>query len=296
MVVSAQRLQVVEQVSVGSRASVSIEHGVDNVGVVTPCASRRCLINALRATTWILLAVFLCHGAWAKSPPPQRRGKVIIIRGAFTVFSLGMNELGEKLAQYGLDVEVVADISAGRAASKLKSEYRRRQDIGPIVFIGHSRGAELGPKEARYLQRYKIPVKLIVMVDAVHETTIPSNVERCVNLYHNNSLGVLHGVPARAESRNTQMVNTDIGKLRTRNQGGSINHFNIDASPWIHDLVVAEVLKVCPPAGSLANHARQATTAQKSSTAQESTAAESSAPAVTRRKSRSGLTYPDGVV
>ena len=143
MVVSAQRSHVGEQVSVGSRNSATQEHGAGRTGAVTPCAWRHCLVRVLRATTWILLAAFLCNGAWAKSPPPQRRGKVIIIRGAFTVFSLGMNELGEKLAQYGLDVEVVADISAGRAASNLKSEiYRRKQNIGPIVFIGHSRGAD----------------------------------------------------------------------------------------------------------------------------------------------------------
>ena len=202
--------------------------------------------RSVKAMLFAAAALWLCSSASAGTSTPQYRGRVIVIRGAFTVFSLGLNDLGEELAEYGLDVEVVPDILAGRAAADLVTEYRRNRNMGPIVFIGHSRGAELGPREARLLQKHRIPVKLIVMVDAVHQTSIPSNVQRCVNLYHTNMLGILHGVPARAESKRTQMINTDIGRLKTRGEAGSINHFNIDASPWIHDLIVAEVLKVCP--------------------------------------------------
>ncbi len=196
---------------------------------------------------WGAMLLLLCNAASAARQTAPRPGKIIVIRGAFTVFSLGLNELGEKLSQRGLDVDVVADISASSAVDQVIEEYRRHKNIGPIVFIGHSRGAELGPREARRLQQYGIPVKLIVMVDAVHETSIPSNVERCVNLYHNNSLGVLHGMPAHAQSKRTKLYNTDIATLKSRSKGGSINHFNIDASPWIHELVIAEVLKACPP-------------------------------------------------
>lgn len=210
----------------------------------------RCRHKVLKAIPLLLLATLVWSTALADDPQPRRPGKVIIIRGAFTVFSLGMNELGKKLSQQGLDVEVVADITARRAASKLKSKFERDKDIGPIVFIGHSRGAELGPKQARYLHRHGIPVKLVVMVDAVHQTSIPENVEKCVNLYHNGTLGLVHGVPADPESRKTKMLNVDIDRLRSRSQAGSINHFNIDSSSWIHDLVIAQVLKACPKAGS----------------------------------------------
>jgi hypothetical protein len=200
----------------------------------------------LKMLTCTAVVLVLCGAVSAAGKTPKRKGKVILIRGAFTVFSLGLNDLGDKLADLGLDVEVVPDILAGSAAAEMREEYQRNPNMGPIVFIGHSRGAELGPREARYLQKYRIPVKLIVMVDAVHETSIPSNVERCVNFYHNNSFEIIHGVPAYAESKRTKLLNTDIATLKSREKGGSINHFNIDASPWIHELVIAEVLKVCP--------------------------------------------------
>ncbi|MBM4094608.1 MAG: hypothetical protein FJ276_35160, partial [Planctomycetes bacterium] len=196
-----------------------------------------------------LLSMFLADATAADRGTPGRRGKVVIIRGAFTIFSLGMNDLGDKLREHGLDVEVVADISASRATARIREEYQRTRNYGPIVFIGHSRGAELAPKQARELQPYRIPVKLVVMVDAVHATTIPANVERCVNLYHSNIIIMPHGVPATAESRRTQLVNTNIDLLPSRDEGGSINHFNIDSSDWIHDLVITEVLRACGLAG-----------------------------------------------
>ncbi len=101
--------------------------------------------KALKGALLAFLVIFLCSSALADRRVQKRRGKVIIIRGAFTVFSLGLNELGDKLAQRGVDVEVVADISASRVASQLRSDYQRNRNRGPIVFIGHSRGAELGP-------------------------------------------------------------------------------------------------------------------------------------------------------
>ena len=204
----------------------------------------------LKATIVACLTMVCCTTAIANNDNPVRRGKVVIIRGAFTVFSLGMNDLGERLREYGYDVDVVADISASRATSKIISDFQRNPNYGPIVFIGHSRGAELGPKQARTLQQYGIPVKLVVMVDGTHKASIPANVERCVNLFHYNSFGVLHGVPTRAEGRNTQLLNVDINQLQSRHRGGMINHFNIDSSDWIHELVVSEVLKVCPIGGT----------------------------------------------
>ncbi len=264
----------------------------------------------MRATSklWNILVLVLLvtacgQCAHAASRTPQRRGKVIVIRGAFTVFSLGLNELGDKLARYGLDVEVIADVSAGRETAKLVSAYRRNPNLGPIVFIGHSRGAQLAPDQARTLQQYKVPVDLIVMVDNVHPTTIPSNVKRCVNLYQSNTLGVLDGEPAKVDSRYTELVNRDIDQLKSRSRGGMINHFNIDSSPWIHDLVVAEVLKVCPAAGSR----QSSNTAAKSNTAaptrsprsgrqqvaaQPEPARTASPTTPARPRSASGLQYP----
>lgn len=195
-----------------------------------------------KVTMIALMAMLFCTTALANNGQGPR-GKVVIIRGAFTVFSLGLNDLGEKLREYGYDVDVVADISASRVTSKIISDYQRNPNLGPLVFIGHSRGAELGPKQARTLQKYGIPVKLVVMVDGCHKASIPANVERCVNLYHNNAFGVLHGVPTHAEGRNTQLLNVDINQLESRHRGGSINHFNIDSSDWIHELVISEVIK-----------------------------------------------------
>jgi hypothetical protein len=178
---------------------------------------------------------------------------VLIIRGAFTVFSLGMDSLGEELRKRGLEVEVVPAFQASSAAARLGDKYLKRQDSGPLVIIGHSKGGHLAPRCARELQARRIPVKLVVIVDNPNESIVPANVERCVNFYHTNMLGVFHGLPARAEDGRTEIVNADINRLPSRKKGGYIDHFNMDASPWIHSLIVAEVLRACgeSPAAAL---------------------------------------------
>src|SRR5206468_446931 len=61
------------------------------------------------AWPWAMLALALLGSpqpAQAQRPPPPRPGKVLLIRGAFTVFSLGLDTLGDKLKEHGLDAEV----------------------------------------------------------------------------------------------------------------------------------------------------------------------------------------------
>jgi hypothetical protein len=50
---------------------------------------------AVQATSLLLFVVIVGTGLSVQGATPKRRGKVIVIRGAFTVFSLGLNELGD---------------------------------------------------------------------------------------------------------------------------------------------------------------------------------------------------------
>ncbi|MFH1923251.1 MAG: thioesterase domain-containing protein [Planctomycetota bacterium] len=181
------------------------------------------------------------------------------MRGAFTVFSLGLDELGTKLRKQGLDVEVTTASGSSSAAAKIRNAYRADPSAGPIVIIGHSLGGKLAPQLARDMKRYGVPVKLVLILDAPESMSIPSNVERCVNIYQSIPTGVVRGLPARAESRSTEMVNIDIARYR----GLSVNHFNIDGSDWIHDAVVKEVVRNCLPADPATSPMEIAATPEK---------------------------------
>jgi hypothetical protein len=100
----------------------------------------------------------------------------------------------------------------------------------------------------------------MVVVDNPHAATVPANVERCVNLYQTNWVGVVQGALMKAESDRTELRNVNIDKLPQRGKGGHINHFNIDASPWIHSMIVQQVLQACPgetPRRATSQHKRR---------------------------------------
>src|SRR5262245_45677656 len=112
-------------------------------------STRRCQLGCHRR--WRLRALWVALGALATvvAPPPahargapqRRTGRVLIIRGAFTVFSLGLDTLGDELAAQGIDVKVVPAFSATSATEELAELHQRRPE--PIVIIGHSKGGYL---------------------------------------------------------------------------------------------------------------------------------------------------------
>jgi hypothetical protein len=202
--------------------------------------------HARTASVPALLIVLIAAGT-ARAESPEHRGRVLIIRGAFTVFSLGMDALGEKLEQKGFDVDVSWAATYSLLVSDIREETQRSCERRPIIVIGHSKGGELAGKAARKLQEHRIPVDLVIVIDAVHRMTVPGNVKRCVNLYHTNPLGLLHGQIVRRESCRTQLSNVNVLHLPQEEGADAINHFNIDASDWIHKLVIREIEATVAP-------------------------------------------------
>ena len=172
-----------------------------------------------------LFAVGPSHPVIAQDNSP--RGKVLIIRGLFTVFSLGLDSLGEKLREEGLEVQVVSAFRASAAANQIRQQVVSDPDSGPVVIIGHSRGGDLAPIEARKFGASDVPVDLIVIVDTVRDAVVPRNVKRCVNLYTTNVLGIYSGEQVRAESKETTLLNLHVKDLKDAGNTGFINHFNI---------------------------------------------------------------------
>jgi hypothetical protein len=146
------------------------------------------------------------------------------------------------------------------------------------VIIGHSLGGNLAPDIARELQADSVLVKLIVIVDATHETSIPANVEQCLNLYQSGNGMVVHGLPVRGESRATEILNVNVDRYRPRGASG-VNHFSIDSSSWIHEIIIREVLNVCPPVRSQPTRQSDGTTTPQARPAKEASRTESPAEA-----------------
>lgn len=207
-------------------------------------------LGGFRLPATLSIALLLAASSTALARSPKLPGKVLLVRGAFNVFSLGLDELAQKLLSRGLDVEVTSASQSSSAASRIRDAYRANSSNGPIVIIGHSLGAKLAPRLAGEMKRYGVPVKLVVILDAPEKTLVPANVERCVNIYQSIPIGIVRGYPARAEGRSTEIINVDIARLQGRNPSLVVNHFNIEATDWIHDALIDEVVRACTPPGA----------------------------------------------
>lgn len=197
-----------------------------------------------------------CAGPRIDGASQTRVGQVYCLRGLFDVFSLGLNDLAERLRREGIDATAVSgpfwltigcDICRARSRGNLH---------GPVILIGHSYGADNAVWMARYLGRQNIEVELLVLLDATDPPAVPENVARCLHLYRPSFLGDLlplsfAGNPVQAEEGNnrTKIVNQIISPEIFGTAAAHIGHLNVDASAAVHDLIVDEVLRICPTRG-----------------------------------------------
>lgn len=199
----------------------------------------------------VTIGVIVSTAAVAAEPATRtgagRHGRVLVIRGLFNVFSLGVDDLACQLSQLGYQVDITPPSLADTVALHIEQEYLRDPSIGPLVIIGHSMGGRKCCEIPWKWREANIPVRLVVILDSNPEFRVADNVERCVNLYVTNDLGIFHGRAVVPEHGGTELVNVDVTKLPRPPGVPSVNHFNIDDSRWIHSMVVAEVERTLGP-------------------------------------------------
>lgn len=212
------------------------------------CALRKGRLHAPLASLAPLgaLLLILLSGtvpSRADSGPP--RGTVLLVRGVMTIFSLGLDDLAAKLPCHELEVQVVPTSWSPHATRHIAQRYMRGELDGPLVLIGHSLGGDMLPGLARQLGASGQVVDLMIMIDATNPSDVPMNVRRCVNLYQSNFsptwFRVFRGVPIRATNPATQLVNVDIRQFPEIQEAATLHHFNIEASDWVHQVVICEI-------------------------------------------------------
>ena len=196
----------------------------------------------------LLAAVMLTPASRAAEPSAvvSAPARVLLIRGVFNVFSTGMDDLGRLLREHGYEVEVSSPGGAWAAAMRLREAYERDPHGGPLVIMGHSMGGRGCLHISRYLEAYNIPVRLVVVIDANPWVSVPANVERCVNLYVTNPFGVFHGSPVYGGA-SSRIYNIDVTKVARPTWAEPVNHFNIDNSPWMHQVILEEMARAYAP-------------------------------------------------
>jgi len=203
-----------------------------------PSKARRDARSVILVLTCMLLLCVSTSGAAAQTPPPYASPRILVLRGVFEVFSLGMNNLAEKLRNRGYD--------AKSTSWSLALTEAQCDDDRPLVIIGHSLGGRMCAWLPRKLKSCGKRVPLVIIVDANLFQTIPDNVDRCLNLYVTNKMGIFHGSPVSGESCSTQIVNWDISEGQPSMFAGGVNHFDIDSVDWVHDIIIDEIERSYP--------------------------------------------------
>jgi len=224
------------------------------VGLQDTCAGARRLqtlpviSNRVLVRCCMVIAIVLSCSALqaagetpAGGPPAKSRGRVLVFRGAMNIFSLGLDDMARQLRRDGYDVYIAPPTWGVAPGLQLQRKYLSRDDRRPVILVGHSMGVRTCLGVAKWLQANDVPVELLLALDAHPNARVPSNVQRCVNLYVTNPLRIFHGMPMTAEDPHTPILNLDITRLKRPGWARSVDHFNIDNSLWIRQIALNEI-------------------------------------------------------
>lgn len=123
--------------------------------------------------------------AWpGRSYGGYRAAHLYVLLG-FADMSPGLAEFGAKIRQRGVPTTVSNYTGWPTLADQAIQQYKRGR-LRSIMIVGHSAGGGAGRAMAAKLGRAGVPVKLLVTIDPVGQSKVPSNVRRSVNILPKN--------------------------------------------------------------------------------------------------------------
>jgi pimeloyl-ACP methyl ester carboxylesterase len=194
-------------------------------------ARRSC--DALRGVALSLLLVGLSIGIGsAQTTSTSQPGEhVYLLRGAFNVFSLGMDQIAARLKQHGIRATVDNYLAWPTLAEQAAAEYKNGQ-ARTIILVGHSSGAMAVTSMAARLSELGVPVKLAIGLDPTSRMTTTGHVDRYINYY------VAHGFgdPVdRGQGFSGVLQNVDLEHM------ANVGHFNIDKNNVVQGMVIRDI-------------------------------------------------------
>src|SRR3954462_3715426 len=135
---------------------------------------------------WIagLLTVLLLSGSSANAA----EGRILLLRGWFGVFSTGLDDLAEQLRAKGMNAEAIGHLAWKAQVDRIVKD-RAAGKTGPLVFVGHSQGANNVIEMARLLKERNIQVDLLVTLAPFMQDPLPTNIARAINYYQSPGWG-----------------------------------------------------------------------------------------------------------
>ena len=182
----------------------------------------------------IALLLLVIPSAVNAGPNPAAQGSdahVYLLRGVLNIFSLGLDDIAERLRQQGIPTTVSNYIFWSSLADEAAADYRSGK-VKTIILVGHSSGATYLPDMVARLSQLGVPVKLAIGLDSVFHTSLSGRVGRYINLYIANGAGT--AVQPTTDLKGTlQNVNVD--------SVPGVGHISIDKNQYIQQKVIGEI-------------------------------------------------------
>lgn len=194
--------------------------------------ARRWLL-ALRAAalTVLLLGLSTVIGVAQPTSSPKPHAHVYLLRGAFNVFSLGMDEIAAKLQRLGISNSVNNYLVWPALAEEAIADYKSGR-VRTIILVGHSSGASAVTSMAARLSESGVPVKLAIGLDPTSHETATGHVGRYVNYYVANGVGA---AVDKGRQFSGVLQNVDVERMP------GVGHFNIDKNQALQEKVIREI-------------------------------------------------------
>jgi hypothetical protein len=167
----------------------------------------------------------------ARKPSAKDTVHVYLLRGLLNVFSLGMDELADKIKATGIEASVHNHTEWEDLAGQIAANYKAGNHA-PIILIGHSLGADAVMYMGSYLGKRGIPVALIVPFDGTQSMAASANVARVMNITQRD-----YAYMRRGSGFHGELSNVDVSA-----QG--VDHLSIDKSDRLHAMVLSKISAV----------------------------------------------------
>jgi len=160
--------------------------------------------------------------------------RVILLRGWFGVFSMGLDTVTDQLRGQGINAEVAGHLSWQNEVGEILRE-RAAGRTGPLILVGHSQGANNVIDMARALEPSHVTVDLLITLSPFMQNRVPLNVAKAINYFQAPGWGQ----PLEAEPGfRGKLINVNLADDPT------ISHIGIDKSTKIQTEIVREIAAV----------------------------------------------------
>jgi hypothetical protein len=166
----------------------------------------------------------------AVAAPPESTAHVYLLRGVLNIFSLGLDEIGDKLQRQGIPVTIANYLLWSSLADRAAEEYKSGR-VKTIILVGHSSGATSLPDMVARLDQLGVPVKLAIGLDSVFHTSLAGHVGRYINFYIASGAGT---AVAKTDRLHGVLENVDVGEY-------GLHHLTIDKNEMMQQRVIGEI-------------------------------------------------------